>query len=165
MATIVVTGGTFFKIYDPKTEKFVLCDRKNVKDILDSVTCQFTHKPQICIWDLKDSEEITDDDREKLLTTCLGIGNQVVVIHGTTTLHKTQQFFLNKFDLTCQKKIIITGAFIPASCKGSDAPFNLGFALGALASVTPGIYVAMNGRIYTKQVRKDVNRSLFETDI
>lgn len=44
------------------------------------------------------------------------------------------------------KKIILTGSRTPLGLSDmSDAPFNLGFALGRMGFVEPGVHVAMNG--------------------
>ena len=37
---------------------------------------------------------------------------------------------------------------IPYSVQGSDAPFNLGFALAMALALPAGSYVAMNGRVF-----------------
>jgi L-asparaginase len=36
----------------------------------------------------------------------------------------------------------------PASVRASDAEFNVGFALAAVQTLPPGVYVAMNGMIF-----------------
>ncbi len=46
------------------------------------------------------------------------------------------------------KTIVITGALNPAGFRGSDAEFNIGTAVGAVQSLPPGVYIAMNGRIW-----------------
>jgi len=47
------------------------------------------------------------------------------------------------------KVIILTGAMRPEKFSDSDAPFNVGVAIGALQVLRPGVYVAMNGRVYS----------------
>jgi L-asparaginase len=52
----------------------------------------------------------------------------------------------------------------PARFKSSDAAFNVGFALAAVQVLPPGVYLAMNGRIFTPEnVRKNRQRNRFET--
>ena len=45
------------------------------------------------------------------------------------------------------KKIILTGAFLPERFYESDAPINIGVAIGAMHFIEDGIYIAMSGRV------------------
>ena len=61
------------------------------------------------------------------------------------------------------KTIVLTGALNPARFRGSDAEFNIGCAVGAVQSLPPGVYIAMNGRIWDpEKVRKNVDANRFE---
>jgi L-asparaginase len=62
------------------------------------------------------------------------------------------------------KTIILTGAIKPEKFKDSDAEFNMGFALGALSIAEPGIYIAMNGRLfnYDKVKRNSVSGNFID---
>jgi L-asparaginase len=61
------------------------------------------------------------------------------------------------------KTIGMTGARTPARISGSDAEFNIGCAVGAVQSLAPGVYIAMNGRIWDPlKVRKNVDANRFE---
>ncbi|MCF5929224.1 asparaginase, partial [Xanthomonas perforans] len=52
----------------------------------------------------------------------------------------------------------------PARFRGSDAEFNIGYAVGAVQSLPSGVYIAMNGRIWNPQkVRKNVAANRFES--
>jgi L-asparaginase len=51
----------------------------------------------------------------------------------------------------------------PARFRNSDAVFNLGCAVGALQSLAPGIYIAMNGVVAPAHtVKKNRAESRFE---
>jgi L-asparaginase len=50
-------------------------------------------------------------------------------------------------DAAIDKTIILTGSMLPESMKGSDAPFNIGLAVGALTLLPPGVYIALNGSV------------------
>jgi L-asparaginase len=68
-----------------------------------------------------------------------------------------------KLQMIQNKVIIITGATEPARFKGSDAPFNIGCAVGAMQLLSPGVYVVMNGRIYDPdKIRKNIELNRFE---
>ncbi len=61
------------------------------------------------------------------------------------------------------KTVVLTGALEPALFKTSDAVFNIGCALGTVQSLPPGIYIAMNGRIFRAgHVRKNLQENRFE---
>jgi L-asparaginase len=59
--------------------------------------------------------------------------------------------------------IVLTGAMVPYAVKGSDAPFNVGTAFGALNGYLPtGVYLAMNGQIFLyNNVFKDKEKGEF----
>jgi len=62
-----------------------------------------------------------------------------------------------------KKTIVLTGAMQPAAFKKSDAQFNIGFALAALQMLPPGVYIAMNGRIFDPhKLIKNMDRNRFE---
>ena len=51
----------------------------------------------------------------------------------------------------------------PARFKDSDAIFNTGFAVAAATLLSPGIYIAMNGQIFSAdEVRKNRDAGRFE---
>jgi L-asparaginase len=51
----------------------------------------------------------------------------------------------------------------PARFKESDAPFTIGCAVAAIQSLAPGVYIAMNGRIFDPgKVRKNREHNRFE---
>lgn len=61
------------------------------------------------------------------------------------------------------KTIVLTGALAPARFRVTDAVFNLGLALGAVQSMPPGVYLAMNGMVFTSgNVRKNRKEGRFE---
>ena len=84
----------------------------------------------------------------------------VVVTHGTDTMVDTAKVLAGLDD----KTIVMTGALNPARFRGSDAEFNIGTAVGAVQSLPPGVYIAMNGRIWDPlKVRKNVAANRFES--
>jgi L-asparaginase len=51
----------------------------------------------------------------------------------------------------------------PARFKYSDAPFNIGGAVAAVQILKPGVYIAMNGRIFDPdRIKKNTERNWFE---
>ncbi|MEP6634510.1 MAG: asparaginase domain-containing protein, partial [Luteimonas sp.] len=108
----------------------------------------------------KDSLHINDADRELLRATIAAQdARHVLITHGTDTMIDTAK----ALSAIQGKTIVMTGALNPARFRGSDAEFNIGTAVGAVQSLPPGVYVAMNGRIWDPlKVRKNVDANRFE---
>lgn len=157
-ARIIVTGGTFDKQYDA---------------IKGELTFKLSHLPAILeqarvtlpivleINQLIDSLDMDDVHRASVLTACrLAPEKSIVVIHGTDTMTQTATVVGNA---GLNKTIVFTGAMIPYSVQGSDALFNLGFALAAAQSLAANTYVAMNGRVFGwRDVQKNKADGVFE---
>jgi L-asparaginase len=61
------------------------------------------------------------------------------------------------------KTIVLTGAMIPYAIANSDAQFNLGLACGVAQILPAGVYVAMNGQVFTwNNVTKNRAAGVFE---
>ena len=91
----------------------------------------------------KDSLEIIKDDLEKLKKLIeLQQDNKFIITHGTDTMMETAAY-LN--DHVNNNLIIITGAMLPERFSNSDAPINLGCAIGALNLLNKGVFIAMHG--------------------
>ena len=108
----------------------------------------------------KDSLHISADDRELIRATIAAQpARHVLVTHGTDTMVETANVLASLTD----KTIVLTGALSPARFRGSDAEFNVGCAVGAVQSLPPGVYIAMNGRMWDPlKVRKNVAANRFE---
>ena len=86
--------------------------------------------------------------------------DKIIITHGTDSMVETARFLQN----IPGKTIVITGAMQPARMRFSDAAFNTGFACSAVQLLPPGVYLAMNGKIFDpKTTRKNVVLSRFET--
>ncbi len=155
---IISTGGTFDKHYD---------------EIRGELTFKESHLPRILaqvrvtactnleINQLVDSLHMTDAHRQQVLASCRSAPEQqIVIVHGTDTMVETAQV-LGRAEL--DKVIVLTGAMIPYSVYGSDSLFNLGYSICAAQLLAPGVYVAMNGRVFPwDNVRKNREQGLFE---
>ena len=154
---IVTTGGTIDKIYFDDKSDYQIGDPQ-IGAILRElgVTFRFSVIPIL----RKDSLHITDQDRELVRATIAAQpARHVLVTHGTDSMVQTGQVLKS----IAGKTIVMTGALSPARFRGSDAEFNIGCAIGAVQSLPPGVYIAMNGRIWDPQkVRKNVAANRFE---
>ena len=154
---IVTTGGTIDKVYFDDKSDYQVGDPQ-VGGILRElgVAFRFSVIPII----RKDSLHITDADRELIRATVAAQpARHVLITHGTDSMVQTGQVLQSIPD----KTIVMTGALNPARFRGSDAEFNIGCAVGAVQSLPPGVYIAMNGRIFDPlHVRKNVAANRFE---
>ena len=83
----------------------------------------------------------------------------MLVTHGTDSMVATGKVLQS----IPGKTIVLTGALSPARFRGSDAEFNIGCAIGAVQSLPEGVYIAMNGHIWSPdKVRKNVAANRFE---
>jgi L-asparaginase len=154
---IVTTGGTIDKVYfDDKSDYQV--GEPQIGHILEELGVAFRFRAIPLI--RKDSLHIDAADRELLRATIAAQGeDKVLVTHGTDTMVETAKVLAS----IPGKTIVLTGALNPARFRGSDAEFNIGTAVGAVQSLPPGVYIAMNGRIWNPaKVRKNVDANRFE---
>lgn len=154
---VVTTGGTIDKVYfDDKSDYQV--GEPQIGRILEElgVAFRFTVVPLL----RKDSLHITQAERELLRDAIAAQpARHVLVTHGTDSMVETAKVLSALSDRT----IVLTGALNPARFRGSDAEFNIGTAVGAVQSLPPGVYIAMNGRIWDPaKVRKNVAANRFE---
>lgn len=154
---IVTTGGTIDKIYFDDKSDFQVGEPQ-IGRILEElgVAFRFTVIPII----RKDSLHITQADRELIRQAIAAQpASHVLITHGTDTMVETAKVLSSLTD----KTIVLTGALNPARFRGSDAEFNIGCAVGAVQCLPPGVYIAMNGRIWDPlKVRKNVDANRFE---
>ena len=154
---IVTTGGTIDKVYFDDKSDFQVGEPQ-IGRILEELGVAFRFRV-IGIM-RKDSLHIGEDDRA-LIRAAIAAQPQrhVLITHGTDTMVDTA-CALN--DLS-GRTIVLTGALNPARFRGSDAEFNIGTAVGAVQSLPPGVYIAMNGRVWDpSRVRKNVAANRFE---
>ena len=140
--TIINTGGTFNKRYNPiKGQLEVPSDSIALDKILASC---FNVEYEVINIVSKDSLDMTDVDRQLITDTVKTSKNEnIIIIHGTDTVDLTSQFLRNQIS---DKKIVFTGAMVPMSIDEVEATMNFSQALGFLsADVKNGIYLAMHG--------------------
>ena len=155
---ILTTGGTFDKIYHDALSEFTIGEPM-APELLQEAGVQFSYSVDSVL--KKDSLELTDVDREQL---CEHVSNSphqhILIIHGTDTMTLSAQ----QLGAITNKTVVFTGAMQPARMRKTDAPFNLGFAIGALQCLDSGIYIAMNGQVFNaNNVQKNRQMGRFET--
>lgn len=159
MLKLFVTGGTFDKEYNELTGQLFFT-RSHVEEVLNRGRNRVPIDVETLM--LVDSLEMTNAMRQQITTACRNaIESRIVVTHGTDTMAETARVILDA--AIPQKTIVLTGAMIPYTFGSSDGLFNLASALAFAQTLTPGVYVAMNGRIFhAGNVRKNRESGCFE---
>ncbi len=154
---IFSVGGTIDKVYYDKLSEYQV-GFPSVRNILDGLPIAFEYEIESLL--RKDSLEMTDEDRQLVgAHVQADPARKIIITHGTDTMVATGQALHGIPD----KCIVLTGAMEPANFKSSDAVFNVGVAIGAVASLPDGVYIAMNGRVYDPfKCRKNRAAGLFE---
>lgn len=139
---LLITGGTIDKHYDELSGNLIFTQSHVGKMLSQS---RATLKLSLETIMLKDSLDMDDNDRQKILQHCLAFeGSQIVITHGTDTIVETSQILATGIN---NKTIVLLGAMVPYQFKNSDALFNLGCAITAAQTLKHGIYITMNGKI------------------
>lgn len=154
---IITTGGTIDKIYfDDKSDYQV--GEPQISLILHAMNVGFEFEVNAVL--RKDSLHLGPEDRQLIREAVIQSETRhVLITHGTDTMVETARV-LHGLD---GRTIVLTGALNPARFRDSDAVFNIGCAVGAVQCLPPGVYIAMNGRVWNPgSVRKNLALNRFE---
>lgn len=154
----IMMGGTIDSRWNKKIDSIevnkesAIPEYFNSYDLLDDT--MFT---QVC---MKDSRDINDEDREKLLKVVEeSQSKNLIITHGRYTMPDTARFLKEHLTRTDQT-IIVTAAVTPlVAFDFSDAPFNLGYSFAKAQHLPPGIYITLEGRCFTLE---EVNKYIEE---
>jgi L-asparaginase len=155
---ILVTGGTFDKEYNELTGELFF-QRTHVLDMLRLGRCQLELEVETLM--MIDSLQMTDDGRALILARCQAAAeSRIIITHGTDTMERTAATLGPNL---AGKTVVLTGAMIPYTFGSSDGIFNLGTALAFVQTLTPGVYISMNGSYFRwNAVHKNRERGIFE---
>ena len=155
---IFCTGGTIDKVYFDALSEYQIGDPL-VTGILKEALAKFSFDIESIL--KKDSLEISDDDRNKIFEQVKAEScPHILITHGTDTMIDTAKCLQSITD----KTIVLTGAMQPARFRNSDAIFNVGYAVAAAQHLSSGVYLAMNGQIFTPDaVQKNRAAAQFES--
>ncbi len=155
----IATGGTF----DRATRETGVSPKDSIlkKYLEKEIKPHF--KFSVAVPFLKDSRDITDADLKKLSKIINeSSAHKIVIIHGTCTMAETG-LYLKEHLLPSQKTIVLTGAFKYFNQDYPDGFFNLGFACANALSLSPGIYLCINGKTWLPgELYKDIVNNRFE---
>lgn len=151
------TGGTIDKVYFDARSEFEV-GPSEVAGILEDARVTLDFEIESIL--RKDSLDLTEADRalvrERILSEPCP---RVIVTHGTDTMIETA-LALGGIP---GKTVVLTGSLLPSRFRVTDAPFNVGTAVGAVQCLPPGVYVLMNGRVFDpRTTRKNRAENRFE---
>ena len=154
---ILTTGGTIDKVYFDEKSNYEV-GAPQIGQVLERSDVIFDYS--IATLCHRDSLDLTDEDRRRIHDAIRNDEHRLfIVTHGTDTMVQTARMLQDIPD----KVIVLTGASQPARFRGSNAIFNIGCAVAAVQTLSPGVYVAMNGRIFdSDKVRKNPDTRRFQ---
>jgi L-asparaginase len=155
---LIATGGTFDKHYNELTGVLGFAE-SHLPAVL--ARTRMTIPVELETLPLLDSLDMQDADRARVLASCQAAAEKaIVIIHGTDTMRDSAAVL---GDAGLDRTIVLTGAMIPYEIANSDALFNLGFACGVAQTLPAGVYVAMNGHVFSwNNVTKNRSAGVFE---
>ncbi len=105
----------------------------------------------------KDSRDITDTDRAKMASAISECSADLVVVtHGTFTIAQSARALKRALGET-PRTVLFVGAWKPFGNLDSDAPAQMEFALQALRGERPGVWIAMDGRLWDPDVTEKID--------
>jgi L-asparaginase len=157
--TILTTGGTIDKVYFDAKSDYEVGDPL-IGEILQEANVNFDFDVHTLFQ--KDSLDLTDADRFVIVEAVRECADQhIVITHGTDTMVDTARAIE---EAETGKTVVLVGALNPARFRSSDAIFNIGFAMAAVQARGPGVYIAMNGQVFSPgSVCKNRAANQFET--
>ena len=99
---------------------------------------------------VKDSRKITIQDKKLLAEIVRDVdSNHILITLGIYRLNEVRDFLRKSIgNLIPDKKVMLTGSRLPLrNLDMSDAAFNLGYAMGKMPFIDPGIYASICGQI------------------
>jgi L-asparaginase len=149
-------GGTIDKVYFDALSNYQV-GPPGIENIIREARVNFDYEVVSLL--KKDSLDMTPEDRNMIHDAVINEGSKhIVITHGTDTMVDTAMVL----KAVEGKVIVLTGAMEPACFRSSDASFNLGSAVAAVQTLPPGVYIAINGRVFDPaKVKKDRNLKQF----
>lgn len=153
---VITTGGTIDKQYFDALSQYQITDTV-VATLLE--IARVTAPYQALELTRKDSLDLDESDRTLLRATIADSSHaRIVVTHGTDTMTESAA----ALEAVGGKTIVLVGALKPARFAESDAPFNLGMAVATAQIAAPGIYITMNGTVFSaRDAIKDREQGAF----
>ncbi len=165
LVEVIITGGTIDSVWDGSKDTAVVNNHSDLPEYFKRLSRNLKFYEnfvfsEVC---MKDSRQITDDDRQKVVDTIDNSkANKFLVTHGTYTMPNTARYIQKKLKRK-DVAVVLTGSMVPMTgFDFSDGPFNLGYAISQLQVLSAGIYVCMNARVFNAgEVAKNTDEGKF----
>lgn len=159
MIKILITGGTIDDLDYELQEDAPKNPKSYIPKKLKKARLTIDYSTEVLM--MKDSRHITSEDRRLLINKCKDIEeSKIIITHGTFAMPETAKVLGNE---NITKTIVLVGSAIPINKPDSEALLNLGAAIAAVQLLSPGVYVVMNGKIFTwDNVKKNFDTGFFE---
>lgn len=161
----IMTGGTIDSYYNGTKDTAIVNQHSIIPRFIRSMKLNNETKfSEVC---MKDSREIIKKNLINVLKKIeKSSSKHIIITHGTYTMPDSARFIkanLKRKDQT----IIFTAAMLPiAEFTMSDGGFNLGFAVSKVQDLPRGVYVCMNGRVFSAdEVIKSISEGRFSSII
>ena len=158
---IILTGGTIDSRWHGPSDTAIPNEKSILPEYFRSLFLyQELTFTEVC---MKDSRHLTPEDIDKVLEAIHNSkADKIIVTHGTYTMPDTAKILEANLKREGQT-IVLTGSMVPLfGFYPSDAPFNLGFALAKVRELSPGVYLSMNGEVFTpSEVAKNLSEGKF----
>lgn len=140
---ILTTGGTIDKVYYDALSDYRIGEPAAAELMTQAgAGCRYSIESLM----RKDSLEMNSADRMMIRDHIAADDcRHIVITHGTDTMIETARTLQTLTDRT----IVMTGAMQPARFRDSDAAFNLGGAVALAQTLPIGVYIFMNGRVFS----------------
>ncbi len=147
---LFITGGTIEKSQKGPPHVGYDTQKTVIHDLLTEARSSLSiHVEQLMN---KSSRHLTAEDRALIAKKCQDAPeDQILITHGTITMSETAEYLASHVR---NKTIVLTGSMVPFSLGQSDAGFNLGASLIAVQTQPHGVYVVMEGRVFTYSAEK-----------
>jgi L-asparaginase len=159
---ILITGGTIDSYYDVTKDTVVPNKETVIPNFIDSLKSYDTSFEYTTIC-MKDSRQINDEDRKKLVKAIeQSKHTKILIIHGTYTMPDTARYIQANLKRNDQA-VILTASMIPLQgFSPSDAPYNLGFSIAKLQDPEIGIFVCINSHVFLPgEITKNLSEGKF----
>jgi L-asparaginase len=153
----IITGGTIDSYYEGTKDTAVTNKESVIPRFVNNLKLYHPVKfTEIC---MKDSRDIVKKDLKSILKNIEeSSSKKIIITHGTYTMPDTARFL----EANLKRKdqiIILTGSMIPLNgFSPSDGPFCIGYAIAKTQNLKPGVYVCMNGRVFSSEEVMKVNK-------
>lgn len=162
MIRIIRTGGTIEKVYNSQNGLMDFSESFNYIELLRRCAdiSDFTIETLFTL----DSLDMTQKHRDQIFESVLkSTQKSIIVSHGTDTMVESAQFVSEQHWQIMDKTVVFFGAMIPASINNSDAQANLAAAIMTCQLLSPGVYIAMHGKVFNPMyTQKNHEKLIFE---